>query len=121
VQQNLFGAVGPFVNLYAAGAGQPQGEFFGTVDQALFVKNGGSIDAWIGAFGERTAGKAAQSKTPAAAIAEEAYWNFLNRPPTAEEVADVADLLAKRPDERAGVARDVAWALVASVEFRFNR
>ncbi len=51
VEQRTFdklkGNVGPFVTIFAAGAGQPQNDFFATAEQALFAANGGSINSWI--------------------------------------------------------------------------
>src|SRR6185436_16562592 len=39
--------IATFVGFYGAAAGQPQGDFFATADQALFAANGGSINAWV--------------------------------------------------------------------------
>ena len=39
--------IATFVAFYGAAAGQPQGDFFATADQALFAANGGSINSWV--------------------------------------------------------------------------
>jgi hypothetical protein len=56
----------------------------------------------------------------AAAIAEEMYLAVLSRRPTAEEAADVADVLKKYADRRAEVLGQLAWALAGSAEFCLN-
>ena len=45
VYEKLKKNVASFVSLFGAGAGQPQGDFFATVDQALFLANGGDKNA----------------------------------------------------------------------------
>src|SRR5262249_38174279 len=73
VEQRTFdklrSTVPAFVAIYAAGAGQPQSDFFATADQALFTANGGSINSWAAPGGgnvaqrmvaEKDARKAAQ-------------------------------------------------------------
>ena len=55
------------------------------------------------------------------ALAEELYLSILTRKPTDAEVADVRDFLAKWPKEKkAQGVSELAWALLASAEFRFN-
>jgi len=103
--------------MYAQSAGQPQDDFFATPDQALFVANGGSVVGWA------AGGQLIQRLTPLAepkALTEELYLSTLARRPTDAEVAEAAQLLAARPNEKAIVLRDMIWALVTSAEFRFN-
>jgi len=40
-------SVARFAALYGASAGQPQDQFFATVDQSLFLANGGEIRGWL--------------------------------------------------------------------------
>ncbi|MCA9219123.1 MAG: DUF1549 domain-containing protein, partial [Planctomycetales bacterium] len=47
----LKGNVGLFVNLFGVGPGQPQTEFFATVDQSLFFANGSQILSWLNPSG----------------------------------------------------------------------
>ena len=60
------------------------------------------------------------AKPDSGAIAEELYLSILTRPPTDPERKEVADCLADRAADRAGALQDLAWALIASAEFRFN-
>src|SRR5262249_26470095 len=47
LEEKLKPSVQAFVSLFAAGAGQPQQSFAATVDQALFLANGGQLRAWL--------------------------------------------------------------------------
>lgn len=115
----LKGNVGTFVAYFAAGAGQPQSDFFATADQALFVANGGTVNSWIapaaGNVTERLA-SASDWKTGA----EDLYLSVLGRLPTDQEIADVGGFMAGREKDRPVAAQELVWALVTSAEFRFN-
>lgn len=108
-----------FVSVYGAGAGQPQGDFFATADQALFATNGGSINAWIAPAGGNIADRMAREPDPARA-AEDLYLTVLSRPPTDPERAEAARLLAVPPQRKAAVVQQLVWGLLTSAEFRFN-
>ena len=116
----LKGAVGSIITLYGAGSGQPQNDFFATIDQALFMANGGPLKGWLAPGGgnltERL-GKMTDTKK----LAEELYLSVLTRLPTDEEVADVGGYLKGRSkDKRSAAIQEIAWALLTSAEFRFN-
>ena len=111
--------LGVFVSTYGAGEGQAQTDFFATVDQAMFVSNGGNINGWVGAAGENPTGRALKAETPAQA-AEELYLGLLNRRPEETEVQAVAGYLQARPEEKQACLQEIAWALLNSAEFRFN-
>jgi predicted nuclease with TOPRIM domain len=118
VHAKLAGNLGPFVNLFAGAPGQPQFEFFATADQALFMENSDTIRAWT-APGVSLIQRLTKLSQPVA-FAEELYLSVLNRQPTPDEVADVADWLTHHNGPTPTAASDLAWALLASVEFRFN-
>jgi hypothetical protein len=118
VHGKLAGNLSPFVSLYGGGPGQPQFEFFATADQALFMENGDAIRSWT-APGVTLIQRLTKQSQPAA-FAEELYLSVLNRPPTPDEVADVADCLAHRGGPTPAAAGELAWSLLASAEFRFN-
>jgi hypothetical protein len=118
VHAKLAGNLAPFVQLFGGGPGQPQFEFFATADQALFMENSDAIRAWT-APGV-TLVQRLTKQTQAAAVAEELYLSVLNRPPTPDEIADVADCLARNHGPTPAAAGELAWSLLASVEFRFN-
>jgi hypothetical protein len=118
VHAKLAGNLAPFVQLFACGAGQPQAEFFATADQALFMENSDTIRAWT-APGV-TLIQRLMKKTETAAMAEELYVGVLNRLPTAGETTEVAAWLALRDGPTPTALSELAWAILASVEFRFN-
>ena len=111
--------MGPFVTLFGAGDGQPQNEFFATVDQALFFANGTIIRGWLAPSGENLTGRLMKLDDPKALI-EELYMTVLSRSPTAIESDEVARCLASRPMDKTSVVQELAWGLISSTEFRFN-
>ncbi|MGP0064250.1 MAG: DUF1549 domain-containing protein [Isosphaeraceae bacterium] len=115
----LKGNVAPFVAIYGAGPGQPQNDFFATADQALFVANGGSINSWIAPGGGNVSERMVREKDSRKA-AEDLFLTILSRPPTPEESADVARLLAVEPPAKAAAVQELVWGLLTSAEFRFN-
>lgn len=109
-----------FVRLFANSAGQPQNDFFATADQVLYFENAGNVRGWAGPGGGNL-GERLSKLADAKAFAEEIYLSVLTRLPTAEEVNDIAALLATRPPEqRNAVIADAVWALLCSTEFRFR-
>jgi Protein of unknown function (DUF1549)/Protein of unknown function (DUF1553) len=111
--------IATFVGFYGAVAGQPQGDFFATADQALFSANGGSINSWVtpasGNVTERVV------KQPDAKVAaEDLYLSLFARMPTDGERADVANYFKDRTKDRPAAAQELVWALLNSAEFRFN-
>ncbi|MFP6649117.1 MAG: DUF1553 domain-containing protein, partial [Pirellulaceae bacterium] len=119
VHEKLKGNVGQFVNLFGAAAGQPQDDFFSTVDQALFVANGGPIRGWLNPSGNNLAARL-NSEQDVSLLAEELYLSVLTRRPSASETADVGDYLSNRAEEKTQAIQEMIWGLLASAEFRFN-
>ncbi len=119
IQDKLKGSVTMFVSLFGGAAGQNQGDFFATVDQALFFANGGMVMAWLAPSGENLTGRLLKLDN-AQAIADELYLTVLTRRPTAQEVADVAGHMTGRDADKAVALQEIAWALLTSAEFRFN-
>ncbi|MBT6155535.1 MAG: DUF1549 domain-containing protein [Planctomycetaceae bacterium] len=115
----LQGNVNQFVKLFGAGAGQPQHEFFATVDQSLFFANGGPVRGWLSPGGGNLTDRLIKTEAPEA-VAEELYLSLLTRQPTAEETADVVAYLAAKKDKKNEAVQELAWALLTSTEFRFN-
>lgn len=119
VYDKLAPSVQTFVQFYGAGAAQPQTDFFATVDQALFLANGGALKSWLAPSGDNLTGRLLKLNDPAA-LSEELYLTVFSRKPTAPEVADVAAYLAARPMDRPVAIQELAWGLISSAEFRFN-
>jgi len=123
VEQNLFaklsGNVAQFVRMFGGEAGQPQRDFFATVDQALFFANGGELRSWLSPGGGNLTERLTKIDDPQA-VAEEAYLAVLTRRPSSDEVDDVAAYLAARSSERGAAVQEIVWGLLTSAEFRFN-
>ena len=119
VHGKLKGHVASFVKLFGAGAGQPQGDFFATVDQALFLANGGLVRGWLTPSGGSLSDRL-NKQTDMPALTEELYISVLSRRPTDTEAKEVAKYLGNRGKERSQAIQEIVWALLTSVEFRFN-
>ena len=119
VYDKLKANVGSFVSLYAPAAGQPQSDFFASANQALFAANGGEFNNWVAPAAANVTERIVQQSDPKAA-AEDLYLTILNRMPDETEVADVAQYLTARPEQKAATVQELVWGLLTSVEFRFN-
>jgi hypothetical protein len=111
INARLAGNVAPFVRAFASPAGQAQ-SFDARMDQALFVANGPTVRGWLADRG----GLLGRLTKLSGDVADELYLSVFSRLPDAEERKEVAEFLKKRP----GAHGDLAWALLASTEFRFN-
>jgi hypothetical protein len=119
VHDQLQGNVAPFVHQFAAAAGQPQNVSDPTVHQALFLSNGHHIQAWL-APSEGSLIARLEAQADASAIAEELYLSIYSRRPTEEERTEAGRYLAQRGTARVPALQEMAWALLASTEFRFS-
>jgi hypothetical protein len=119
VHERLKGGVAPFVRQFGAAAGQPQDAAEPTVHQALFLSNGQPVQSWLTPTGSNLIGRLAAMPDPGAAT-EELYLSLYSRRPTEEERTEVAGYLADRGKDRAAAWQELAWAILASTEFRFN-
>ena len=119
VYNNLSGNVGPFVSLFAAAPGQPQSEFQTSVHQALFISNGDQIRSWLSPSGDNLLARLTAMSDPRQ-LMDELFLGTLSRRPSLDEQADVAAYLTGREADRPAALQELAWALVASAEFRFN-
>jgi hypothetical protein len=115
----LAGNVGPFLKTFASPPGIPQQEFQATLDQALYLANGPTVRGWLtprtGNLTDRLM-KMKENKS----VAEELYLSVLSRQPASDECDEVAKYLQGRDKDRAAAVQEMAWALLASAEFRFN-
>jgi hypothetical protein len=119
VHAQLQGNVVPFVSQFAAAPGQPQDATEPTVHQALFLSNGQPIQSWLAPSGENLMARLAKLSDDSA-VAEELYLSLYSRRPGDDERSEVAKYLAGRGKERVPALQELTWALLASVEFRFN-
>lgn len=116
----LQGNINHFINLYGAGAGQPQTDFFATADQALYASNGGTLYSWAAPSTGNVTEKIIQS-TENAKGAQALYLGVLGRLPYANEEEAVDKYLGTSPAEKAKLAQELVWSLMASAEFRFKQ
>ncbi len=114
----LAGNVAPFVRAFGGPAGKPAA-FDATLDQALFLANGPVVRGWLAPRPGNLTDRLGRLSI-ADAVAEELYLSVLTRRPDAEERKEVAAFLAARSRDRTAALQDLAWALLASTEFRFN-
>jgi hypothetical protein len=116
----LAGNVAPFVATFGAASGQPEGQSFqATLDQALFVDNGALVRNWLAPRPGNLTDRLSHM-SDYRALADELYLSVLTRHPSVDEAKEVADYLQKRTGDRAAALGELAWALLASAEFRFN-
>lgn len=109
--------VTPFVKAFGNPPGQAQ-EFDARLDQALFLANGPTVRGWLTPRADNLIDRLGKV-TNMDELAEELYLSVLTRLPGAEERKEMTDFLTARKD-RATALQDMAWALLASAEFRFN-
>lgn len=119
LQDKLKGNVGTFIGLFGGAAGQNQGDFFATVDQALFFANGNVVTSWLAPSSDNLTARLLKLDN-AQAIADELYLSIMTRRPAAQEVADVASHMTGRDADKPVAFQEIAWALLTSAEFRFN-
>jgi hypothetical protein len=117
---SLSGYVVPFVKIFGGRPGQPEtGYFRSTLEQTFFLTNGPLLRSWLtprkGYLTDRLA-----SLANADPVAEELYLSVLTRRPSADERKDIADYLKGRNRDRPAALQEIAWAVLASAEFRFN-
>jgi hypothetical protein len=117
--QKLQGSVKQFINVYGAGDGQNQYDFFATVDQALFAANGSAFVGWVKPSSGNVTERMMKTDDLKAA-AEDLYLTYLTREPAFEETQAVVEYIKSRPEEKQACIEEIAWALLNSAEFRFN-
>lgn len=106
-----------FVGTFGRKPGEPPTDFQATLEQTLFVSNGPIVRQWLSANN----GLATRAvKMNDAAAAEELFLAVLSRKPTTAELSDVAGYLKGGDKDRAAAVQEIVWAMLASVEFRFN-
>lgn len=114
--QKMAPSAATVVGMFAGPSGQAE-SFQATLNQAFFIANGKVLRGWLAARNGSLMDRLMKLKDDGE-VAEELYLSILTRPPSAEEKKEIAELL--KVGERSAALREVAWALLASAEFRFN-
>jgi hypothetical protein len=109
-----------FATLFGSMPGEPADlGYQATLDQALFLNNGALVRGWLTPHAGNLMDRL--TKLPdARAIAEELYLSAFTRMPTGEEQAEIERFLSRHAADRQAALQELAWALLASAEFRFN-
>lgn len=108
-----------FAAVFGNPPGEPEVEFQPSMSHSLFLMNEKLVLRWLEPRGGNLVDRLQKLADPAA-LAEELYLSVLTRRPTAEESAEVATYLEKHAVRRAQALGELAWALLASAEFRLN-
>ena len=82
-------------------------------------RNGDTVRSWLAPKSGNLVDRLGRLTKPEE-VAEELYLSVLTRPPEEDERREVADFLAAHGKDRTRALQDLAWALLASAEFRFN-
>ncbi len=119
VDRRLNGATKKFIQLFGGQAGEAQGGFFATADQALFLANDGQVRGWLNPTAGNLTDRLGKIEKPDELV-REIYLSVLNREPEAKEVEELKAYLAARADQKSKAIQELAWSLMSSVEFRFK-
>jgi hypothetical protein len=87
--------------------------------EALLMSNGDKLKDLLADGGDRLVARMVKLADHRERV-ELAVRNVLSRPPDDEEVAILAEFLARRDDRPAEGCRQMVWALLTGAEFRFN-
>jgi len=116
---NFADAMTLFVGVFSNPPGEPEVEFNPAVGHSLFLMNEPLILAWLEPKPGNLVDRLSKLEEPAA-VADELYLSVLTRLPSEAERAEVAGYLERFPDRRVAALGELAWALIASAEFRSN-
>ena len=114
----LKGNVTAFVRTFGI-VGAQTSRFDASADQALFLLNGTTIQAWLSPSGNRLTARLKKLKQPAE-ITEELYLAVFSRFPTESEIKQVSEFLKSNPKYSDQDLQQLVWAALSSDEFRFN-
>lgn len=109
------------ISAFAGLPGQAEGDFQPIVDQALYMQNSKALLPLLQADPGTTLARL-EAVTAGATLTEELYLSVLSRKPTADEISEVKQILAKANslDERRESLQALMWGLLLSAEFRLN-
>lgn len=108
-----------FVAAFAGPAGEPEIDFTPSMAHSLFLMNERMVLDWLKPKAGNLMARLAKLTSPSD-VADELYLSVLTRQPEKEEVAEVESFLKKNESRREDALRELAWALLASAEFRLN-
>jgi len=107
-----------FVDVFGNAAGEAEVGFQPSMTHALFLMNDKLVLGWLR---PREGNLVARlSALRGDAVADELYLGVLGRFPTAAERKDLGSFLERNAKDRGTALGQLAWALLASTEFRMN-
>jgi hypothetical protein len=104
--------------LFGTQPGEPEIDFSASLDQTLYLKHGGSIRSWIAPRKDNLLDRTLKM-TDNNQVADELFLSIYTRLPDAEERRDLDAFLKANTDRKTALAETI-WAMLASIEFRFN-
>ncbi|MBI3858348.1 MAG: DUF1553 domain-containing protein, partial [Planctomycetes bacterium] len=107
-----------FASVFGNAEGEPEIGFQPSMTQAIFLMNDKLVLGWLKPADDNLVARL--SKLSGDAVAEELYISVLTRMPDAAERKEVASYLERNGKQRDAALGELAWALVASTEFRMN-
>lgn len=107
-----------FLDVFANAAGEPEVGFQPSMTHALFLMNDKVVLGWLQPQPGNLVARLAA--LPADAVADELYLSVLGRPADPAERKAVGSFLERAPRGRDAALGELAWALLASTEFRMN-
>lgn len=110
--------VQPLITLFAGQPGVPQ-DFEPTLEQALAMANGPVLRGWLTTRGGALVDRM-QLMKDVNAMTDELYLSVLTRKPSDDERKEITGYLSAAGKDRIAAIQEVVWALLTSVEFRFN-
>jgi hypothetical protein len=108
-----------FRSVYAGQPGQPEEGFNPSLAATLFVANEPLLLQWLTPRDDNLMARLTKLES-ADAVAEDLYLSILSRLPSDEQRNAVAAYLEENSKDRAAALSEMAWALLASSEFRLN-
>ncbi len=108
-----------FTKAFANPPREPEVGHSPSVKAALFLLNDDEVLDWLTPRDGNLVDRLVRTND-VAKVADELYRSVLTRRPNAEEVQEVSRYLASNADDRAAACGDLAWSLLASVEFCVN-
>lgn len=119
VPENVADVMKLFVGVFGNPPGEPEIVFSPAMGHALFLMNEQLILDWLKPKPGNLVDRLLQLSDNVQ-IGEELYLSVLTRSPTKEEQLEIADYLELHKNRRGDALGELAWALIASSEFRSN-
>lgn len=116
--ENIDNVLKLFCSIYASQPGESEDGFNPSLAAALFVANEELLLGWLKPTKNSLASKLLDIDDKQ--LPDELYLAVLSRPASNDEQLAVREFVGTHPEGRAIAIQEMAWALLASSEFRFN-